>query len=71
MAKEKSKDKTKKEKKAKYEVFLEEYKGTEVIAIYEVDSDGDKVRNFPLVSMGRKKWEVVLANRNKVKELLG
>lgn len=67
-----SSKKESKEKKKLYGVFEEEYKNTPVINIFEVDKKGRKVgeKPFPIVSMGKRKWEIVMSCRKEIKEIL-
>jgi hypothetical protein len=74
-SKKESKLKSKPESKPKkklYAVFEEEYKNTPVINIYEVDKKGEKVgeKPFPIISMGARKWEIAMAHRHEIKEIL-
>lgn len=39
----------------KTKVFLEEFKGSKVFSVWEVDDAGAKVGQYPLVSMGARK----------------
>ena len=39
----------------KTKVFLDEFKGNKLFAVWEVDENGNKVGDYPIVSMGGKK----------------
>lgn len=48
-------------------VFIEDFKGNKLLAIWEVDQDGNKVGAFPIISFGRKKAEAIVKHENEVK----
>ena len=63
---------TDKAKKTRYSVFLEEYKGTPVVAIREVDKKGnilDKDK-FPILSIGKNKLKAIVKCSDLLKEAL-
>lgn len=43
--------------KPKTKVFIEKFKGSPVIGVWEVDDLGNKASEYPMVSMGIKKVE--------------
>jgi hypothetical protein len=45
----------------KTKVFLDEFKGNKVFAVWEVDDQGKKVGDYPLFSLGARK-ALALAN---------
>lgn len=59
MAKAKTKEK-KAPKAAKTAVFVEDYKGKPTFGIWNVDSEGDKVGDYPLIAFGLKKAEAIM-----------
>lgn len=50
----------------KTRVFFDEFKGNKLFAVWEVDDQGNKVGDYPLVSFGGKK---AIALMNHVEEL--
>lgn len=52
-------------KEIRTEVETGEFKGNEVITIWEIDDEG-KRKQFPLLSVGRKKAQAILDNIEKI-----
>lgn len=50
----------------KTKVFFETFKGNKMFSVWEVDDNGNKVGDYPIMSMGSKKASVV---HKHVKEL--
>ena len=71
-SKSKSKEEKPKSKKVRYGVFPEEYKGTEVVAIREVDKEGEILNpeKFPIISIGKTKLKAIVACADDLKEAL-
>ena len=51
----------------KTKVFLEEFKGHPMFAIWEVDEQGNKIGQYPLLSMGAKKANALAAHIQELK----
>jgi len=51
-------------------VFVEEFKGKELCAIWEVTADGEKVGSFPVLSFGAKKAEAIIKHMAEIKSYL-
>ena len=49
-------------------VFLDEFKGSKVFAVWEVDDAGNKVGQYPLFSMGGKKAIALMGHIEDFKE---
>jgi cytoplasmic iron level regulating protein YaaA (DUF328/UPF0246 family) len=54
----------------KTKAFLENFKGHDIVAIWEVDDAGNKVGKYPIISFGAKKAEAILANIDVVKQFV-
>ena len=50
------------------QVFLEEFKGYPILAIYKVDKRGHKIGNKPIVSFGATKARAILAHIEEIGE---
>ena len=48
------------------QVFEDSYKGYPVIAIWEIDSNGNKKGKVPIVSFGQKKAQAILDNIEEI-----
>ncbi len=55
-------------KAAKTAVFVEDYKGKPTFGIWNVDADGDKVGDYPLIAFGLKKAEALIDHRDELEE---
>lgn len=55
-------------KAAKTAVFVEDYKGKQTFGIWNVDADGDKIGDFPLIAFGIKKAEALLRHADELEE---
>lgn len=51
----------------KTKVFEEEFKGHKLMAVWAVDDSGQKVGQYPLVSLGKKKLEALLNHLHEAK----
>lgn len=49
-------------------VFIDEFKGSKVFAVWEVDGSGNKVGQYPLFSMGGKKAVALMHHIEDFKE---
>lgn len=54
----------------KTKLCIEDYKGNEVISVWEVDDKDEKVGKFPIVSFGKKKAEAVLKHSQEIQNYL-
>lgn len=45
------------------------HKGT--ISIWEVDEDGDNKGEYPILSMGKRKFKAILDNIEEIKQFIG
>lgn len=64
----KTKAKTKKSKAPKTAVFIDKYKGKKTFGIWNVDNDGDKVGDYPVVAFGLTKAKALLAHIDELEE---
>lgn len=55
----------------KTKVFIETYKGHEIIAIWAVDPCGNKTGKFPVISFGLKKAEAVVTHLEEIRKIVG
>jgi len=51
-------------------VFENEYNGSKVFGVWEVDENGEKTKTTPIVSMGAKKLKFLIKHIKELKELL-
>ena len=49
-------------------LFDGKHEGTK--SIWKVDDDGEKVGEYPIVSMGKKKFKVILEHADELKEFV-
>ena len=49
-------------------VFIDDFKGHKLFAVWEVDDNGEKVGNFPIVSVGSKKAATILQHLQELQE---
>lgn len=52
----------------KTKVFDGKHEGTK--AVWEIDDEGEKVGNFPIVSMRKKKFKAILEHADELKEFV-
>jgi len=69
MAKAKAKEK-KAPKSAGTAAFIEDYKGKPTFGIWNVDADGDKVGDYPLIAFGMKKAEALMEHIDDLEEYI-
>lgn len=55
----------------KTKVFLDEFKGHKLFAVWEVDDNGDKVGQYPLFSLGAKKAIALATHLEEFKDYVG
>jgi len=51
-------------------LFVDEFKGFKVLAVWEVDDNGLKKGDYPIISLGRKKLRAVVDHVEEIKEEL-
>jgi hypothetical protein len=54
----------------KTKVFEEEFKGHKLLAVWSVDQNDEKIGRYPLVSLGKKKLEVLLSHITEVRSFV-
>lgn len=57
-----------KTKIAETAAFVEKYKGNKTFGIWNVDEDGDKTGDYPLIAFGIKKAEAILEHIDELEE---
>lgn len=55
----------------KTRVFFDEFKGNKLFAVWEVDDQGNKVGDFPIVSFGGKKAIALVNHLEDLKDFAG
>lgn len=64
----KTKAKTKKSKAPKTAVFIDKYKGKATFSIWNVDDDGDKVGDYPVIAFGLTKAKALIEHLEALEE---
>lgn len=59
-----------KKKEVKTVAEVGEYKGNELFQIWELDDEGQRKSEYPLVSLGAKKLEMIIKHIDEAKEFL-
>lgn len=52
-------------------VFIENFKGTKVFAVWEVDEQGKKLAPAPVISFGAKKASILMKHKAELEQFTG
>lgn len=51
-------------------VFIDEFKNSKVFGVWHVDAEGNKIGQYPIVSMGAKKLNALLLHSEEIQEFV-
>jgi hypothetical protein len=58
-------------KEMEYKLFIEEFKGNPIFAIWKIDKEGNKVNPSPMISFGKNKAKELLKYYEELKQFVG